>query len=112
MKTAKGISNIVEAVVATGSTALADKLKELEADKSLYEKALLDKEAELDKINVDKKTVKKAFKKAKDMLMSGTLVNRKAIIENYVNKIIITKDKITVEFNVMDNYTVTEEIEK
>ncbi len=108
----KGISNIVEAVVTTGSTALADKLKELEVDKRIYENALFDKEKELDKMTVDKKEMKRAFKKAKNMLTSGILANRKAIVENYVKQIIITKDKIAMEFNISDTYTITEEINR
>ena len=59
----------------------------IEADKRIYENALFDKEKELDKITVDKKEMKRAFKKAKNMLMAGTLANRKAIIENYVKQI-------------------------
>ena len=38
-------------------------------------------------MTVDKKEMKRAFKKAKNMLMAGTLANRKAIIENYVKQI-------------------------
>jgi len=46
------------------------------------------------------------------MLESGTLSNKKAIIDRYVKQIILHKDKIVIEFNITDTYTITEEIER
>ncbi len=108
----KGISNIVNVVMQTGSLALSEKLKELESDKLTYERLLANKEKELSKIKVSKQALKKAFTKAKQMLEYGTLANRKAIIQTYVKKVTVYKDSIEMEFNVTDGYTVTEKIDR
>ena len=92
--------------------ALSDKLKQLETDKQKYERILFDKEKEISSMKVEEKVLKQAFKKAKKMLETGTLVNRKEIIDRYVKQIVLHRDKIEVEFNITDTYTVTEEISR
>lgn len=111
-ETEKGIANIVNVIIQTGSAALSDKLKVLECDKAKFEQTLYEKQRELSEMTVDEKVLKQAFKKAKKMLESGTLSNKKAIIDRYVNQIILHRDKIVIEFNVTDTYTITEEIER
>lgn len=111
-KTEKGIANIVNVIMQTGSVALSDKLKELECDKAKFEETLREKEQTLFEMKVNEKELKQAFKKAKKMLESGTLSNKKAIIDRYVKQIILYRDKIAIEFNVTDTYTITEEIER
>ena len=111
-ETEKGIANIVNVIMQTGSAALSDKLKVLECDKAKFEQTLYEKQRELSEMTVDEKVLKQAFKKAKKMLESGTLSNKKAIIDRYVNKIILHKNKIVIEFNVTDTYRITEEIER
>lgn len=97
-------------IVQTGSAALSGKLKDLEKEKAELEQTLSAKKQELSKLSVDEKELKKAFRKAKKMLESGTLLNRKAIIQHYVKQVVVYNDKIVIEFNVTDNYTITEEI--
>lgn len=109
-ETEKGITNIVNVIMKTGSAALSDKLKELECDKAKFEQTLHEKELELAEMTVNEKVLKQAFKKAKKMLELGTLTNKKAIIDRYVKQIVLYKDKIVIEFNVTDTYTITEEI--
>lgn len=108
----KNIANIVNVIMQTGSAALSDKLKELESDKAKLEQTLQEKEQELANMTVDEKVLKKAFKKARKMLESGTLSNRKAIIDRYVNQIILHKGKMVIEFNITDTYTITEEVNR
>lgn len=108
----KGIANVVNVVVQTGSVALTDKLKELERDKEALERSLAEKERELSELTVDEKVLKRAFRKAKKMLETGTLINKKAIIERYVKKVMVYKDRIAVEFNVTDTYSIVEEVER
>lgn len=112
VETEKGIANIVNVIMQTGSVSLSDKLKELECDKAKFEQTLNEKERELSEMTVDEKVLKQAFKKAKKMLESGTLSNKKAIIDRYVKQIILHKDKIVIEFSVTDTYTITEEISR
>lgn len=111
-KTEKGIANIVNVIMQTGSVALSDKLKELECDKAKFEETLCEKEQTLSEMKVNEKELKQAFKKAKKMLESGILTNKKAIIDRYVKQIILYRDKIAIEFNVTDTYTIMEEIER
>lgn len=111
-ETTKGIDNIVNVIMQTGSAALSDKLKYLEQEKAKLEQALSDKERELSQMSVNEKELKKAFRKAKKMLESGTLSNQKAIIQHYVKQVVVHNDRIVIEFNVTDNYTITEEVER
>ena len=107
--TDKGINNLVNLVVSTGSSALAEKLKELEATKVQLELSLKDAERKLSEMTVDEAKLKKAFSKAKRMLKSGTLKNRKAIVQQYVKQVVIYPDSIEVEFNIIgDTYTIKE----
>lgn len=109
-ETDKGINNIVNIIVSTGSAALTDKLKELESTKAQLQDSLSEAERKLSEMHIDANKLKSAFNKAKRMLKSGTLKNRKAIIRQYVKEIVIYKDKITVEYNISDTYTVKDEI--
>ena len=109
-QTQKGIENIVNVIVSTGSAALTAKLKALEEDKVNLEQALVDAKIKISHFRVDKKQLKSAFKKAKRMLSSGTLVNRKAIVEQYVKQVIVYKDRIEVEYLVSANYSFKETV--
>lgn len=108
-ETDKGINNIVNLVVSTGSAALAEKLKELEAEKAQLEISLKEAERKLSEMTVDEAQLKKAFSKAKRLLKSGSLKNRKAIVQQYVRQVVIYPDRIEVEFNIIgDTYTIKE----
>ncbi len=111
-ETEKGISNIVDLVVSTGSAALTDKLKELEKTKSQLQESLLETEQKISEMTIDANKLKLAFRKAKKMLGSGTLKNRKAIVQQYVKEVKIHKDKILIEYNISGTYTVKEEISR
>lgn len=63
--TQKGIDNIVNVIVETGSSALSDKLKELERRKAELEYALNDTQKQMLKMQVDENKLKSAFKKRK-----------------------------------------------
>lgn len=105
----KGIANIVNLVVTTGSAALAEKLKELELEKVTLEMSLKEAERKLSEMSVDEAQLRKAFSKAKSLLKSGTLKNRKAIVQQYVKQVVIYPDKVEIEFNVIgDSYTIKE----
>lgn len=105
----KGIANIVNLVVTIGSAALAEKLKELELEKLTLEISLKEAERKLSEMSVDEAQLRKAFSKAKSLLKSGTLKNRKAIVQQYVKQVVMYPDKVEVEFNVIgDSYTIKE----
>lgn len=109
-ETEKGINNIVNLVVATGSVALTDKLKELEEKKVQLKATIAETENKLSEMSVDAEKLKKAFRKAKHMLGSGTLKNQKAIVQQYVKEVKIFKETIIVEYNISGTYTLKEEL--
>lgn len=108
----KGINNIVNVVMETGSLALNNKLRELETEKHNLELALNEANHKLASVNIDAKSLKIAFNRAKQMLKNGNLRNRKALIERYVNSVAIYKDKIIIEFNVFDDFNVSETVSR
>lgn len=59
-------------------------------------------------ISTDK--IKAAFRKAKKLLQSGDLKNKKAIAQQYVKQVTIYKEKLTIEFNISKDYSITEEV--
>lgn len=106
----KHIDNIVNVIMQTGSATLTDKLKELEKTKADLENALAENERKLAEVSIDAKRLKLAFKKARQMLKSGTLKNRKAIVEQYIKQVVIYKDKIEIEYRISDTYTYKETV--
>lgn len=106
----KGISNIVNVIMETGSSALNDKLRELENSKSNYENALFEAENKLKSISVSEELLRYAFKKAKQMLKCGDLSNKKAIIEQYIKLVTIYNDRISIEFNILSDFSIKETI--
>lgn len=46
------------------------------------------------------------------MLRTGTLKNKKAIVEQYVKRVIIYKDNIEIEYCISDTYTFTDKISR
>lgn len=59
------------------------------------------------------KCSKKAFvQRAEKLLKNGTLANRRMIIDQYIDKVVIYKDRIEVYMNLVSDYTVKEVIEQ
>lgn len=96
----KGINNIVNIMMKTGSAALSEKLQELETRREQLQASLSEIESKISNMSIDEAQLRQAFYKAKDMLRNGTVKNKKAIIAQYVNKVIIYRDKISIEFNI------------
>lgn len=104
------IANTVNLMIETGSVAFKDKLNELEQykEKLLFE--LTEAEAALKQENFSEEQICKLFHIAEQQLKNGTLANRRLVIDQYINKIIIYPDKIEVYINLMSDYTVKETI--
>lgn len=105
------INNAVEAIIATGSLALKDRLKELEDIKAKCTFELSELEDKLSQETVSESQVRKLFKEAEEQLRSGTLANRRSIIERYINKVLVFPDRIEIYMNLTDDYTIKETIE-
>lgn len=108
----KQIHNIVNVVAQTGSTALADKLKELEQIKAEKLYALSSLHEQLHRTQLDDESLKKAFQKAKALLKNGGIATQKLIVNTYVNCVKLYPDKIDIIFNLMPNYTVKDTLPK
>ena len=104
------ITNTVNLMIETGSAAFKDKLNELEQAKEKLLFELTETEAALKQENFSEEQVCKLFHIAEQQLKNGTLANRRLVIDQYINKIIIYPDKIEVYMNLMSDYTVKEVI--
>ena len=94
----------------TGSLSLTKKLNELEREKITIEQELGKAKREMSANTLGKTQLKRAFRHAKKMLESGTLKNKKAIVEQYVNQVTIYSDRIVVEFNVSEHFQIKEDV--
>ena len=105
------ITNTVNLMIETGSAAFKDKLNELEQSKEKLLFELTEAEAAaLKQENFSEEQICKLFHIAEQQLKNGTLANRRLVIDQYINKIIIYPDKIEVYMNLMSDYTVKETI--
>ncbi len=105
------IANIVSIMANTGSAALAEKLSVLEIDREKCRLEITEVELKLSETGkINRMALHSAFKQAKEMLMNGTLENRKNIIDNYVDSIVIYSDRIEIIINVGNDCTITETI--
>lgn len=111
-ETQKQISNIVDIVASSGSAALMDKLKELENEKCSLEASLEETRIKISEISINEEQIKAAFQKAKKLLRSGTLKNRKDIVQTYINSVTVYIEYVVVEYNIFSSYTITEEIQR
>lgn len=108
----KQINNIVNVVAQTGSTALTDKLKELEQVKAEKLYVLSSLQEQLYSVRIDDNSLKMAFQKAKNVLKNGNLATQELIVNTYVNCVKLYPDKIEIVFNLMPNYTVKDTLSK
>ena len=104
------IANTINLMIETGAAAFKDKLNELEQSKEKLLFELTEAEAALKQENFSEEQISKLFHIAEQQLKNGTLVNRRLVIDQYINKIIIYSDKIEVYMNLMSDYTVKETI--
>ena len=79
-------------------------------EKLLFE--LNDVEASLSQREFSEEKIRKLFSKAEQQLKNGTLANRRIIIDQYIDKVVICKDRIEVYMNLVGDYTLKEVIEQ
>lgn len=59
---------------------------------------------------INKDELREAFEQAKTMLIQGDIENRRLIIDNYVDSIMVYKDRIDVNINIDKDFSITESI--
>ena len=98
-------------MVETGSSAFKNKLSELEETKEKLLFELSEADAAYKRESFSEKQIRELFYAAEQQLKNGTLTNRRLVIDQYINKVLIYPDKIEVYMNIMNDYTVKEVIE-
>ena len=106
------IKNVVNVMVETGSSALKDKLLELEGTKEKLTFELAETETSMAKVQFSEDEIKRLFQNAKKQLRNGTLANRRAVIDQYVQKILIFSERIEVYISAFPNYVIQETVEE
>ena len=106
------ITNTVNLMIETGSAAFKDKLNELEQSKEKLLFELTEAEAAWKHESFSEDQIRKLFHIAEQQLKNGTLANRRLVIDQYINKVLIYPDKIEVYMNLMSDYMVKETIEQ
>ena len=104
------ISKTVDLVIETGSAAMKAKLAELEAEKKKLTFEISRLETEMNREQYSKEKVRSLFEAAERQLRSGTLANRRAVIEQYVEKVVVFPEKIEVYLKVMGDFEMKEVI--
>ena len=110
--TERKIANAVNLMVETGSPALKNKLCELEQNKEQLLFELSETEASLKQSVFSEEQIRKLFLKAKQQLRGGTLANRRLVIDQYINKVLIYTDRIEVYMNIISDFTFKEVIKQ
>lgn len=92
----RGIGNVVEVVVKTGSTALTERLSTLEREQQELQAELEDLQRVEVEQRVDFKQLTALFCEAKRLLETGSLQCRKKLIEQYVEMVEVFPDRIHI----------------
>ena len=106
------ISNAVNLMIETGSAAIKDKLRELEESKEKLSFTLSEAKVASNQNRFSEAEIRRLFHVAEQQLKNGTLANRRAVIDQYVDKVLIHPDRIEVYMNLLSDYVLKEIIEQ
>ena len=106
------ITNAVNLMIETGSAAIKDKLRELEESKEKLSFTLSEAKVASNQNRFSEAEIRRLFHVAEQQLKNGTLANRRAVIDQYIDKILIYPDQIEVYINFISDYVVKEIIEQ
>lgn len=104
----RGIDNVVEVVVKTGSTALTERLSALEKEQQELQAELEDLQRVEIEQRVDFKQLTALFGEAKRLLETGSLQCRKKLIEQYVEVVEVFPDRIHIVLRLNDMFHMDE----
>ncbi len=102
------ISKAVDLMIETGSAAMKAKLAELEAGKEKLTFEISRLEIELGREQYTEEMVRELFVAAEKQLRNGTLANRRAVIEQYVDKVVVYPEKIEIYLKIMGDFEMKE----
>ena len=102
------IAKAVDLMIETGSAAIKAKLAELESEKEKLGFEISRLEVELGREQYTEETVRELFVAAEKQLRNGTLANRRAVIEQYVDKVVVYPEKIEIYLKIMGDFEMKE----
>lgn len=87
---------------------MEEKFQHIEKPKAIRKLSfeLSELESKLSCETFSERQIRRLFKIAEEQLKSGTLANRWAIIDQYINKVLVFPDKIEVYLNLTSDYTI------
>jgi len=95
----KDMDSIMEVIIKTSSDALVVKLNALDAQKQELIQKLRRAQDECNITGPSVEDLTRSFNQAREMLITGQLPTVKALVERYVQKIIVNGNNIEVQFN-------------
>lgn len=98
-RTRKEIDNIVGIMASTGSASLAAALDEREKALAMLEEKKREIEARQVTIETNRDDIIEAFRRGREMLLSGTIPHLRQLIQLYVSRIEVYPDHITATLN-------------
>lgn len=104
----KDMDSIMAVIIKTASDALVSRLNELDAQKKELGHRLNETQKQNDAPGMSIVELTETFHQAREMLRTGKLSTVKALIERYVNRVVIGGDNIEVQLNLeISNRTAT-----
>lgn len=97
----KQINNLVNVIAETGSKAVVERLNELEKEKILIENQMEILNNKISQATISKETIAIVFGQAKKLFENGTLESSKKLIDLFVDKVIVYKDRIEIKLNIL-----------
>ena len=95
------IDNLVSVIAETGSKAVIERLNILEKERILIENQVETLNAKISQATISKETITILFGQAKKLFENGTLESSKKLINLFVEKVIIYKDRIEIKLNIL-----------
>ncbi|MBP1736948.1 MAG: resolvase [Oscillospiraceae bacterium] len=99
----KKLSNTANAIASCGlSDTLQTMLASLEREKTVISSSLAKARKDVCSITIDVDALTQSFRQAKRAFENGTLENMKAIVQDYVEKVIVFEDKMVIMLNLQN----------
>lgn len=96
-----GLNILVNVIAETGSKSVIVRLNALEKEKILIENQIETLNAKISQTSISKETIEIMFCKAKKLFENGTLESSKKLIDLFVDKVIVYKDRIEIKLNIL-----------
>lgn len=101
----KKITNIVNAITnGCSESTFANKLKELEQQKSSIEFKMLEIEPNTPSVEITEDMLKTIFKSSKEFIKRKNIPECKKFIESYVDKVLVYSDRVEVTYKVASSF--------